>query len=258
MEPGIFRMQQQGLFVIDDCNGAVVDSGFLNRKGTPTPKGDLPIYYFVYFFPKTEWIKKIVLPAAGLKPDTCKMAVKFAFITSSGLESPLFTCRTLTWNNINIVNVRLKLWYMSVWIDLRIINSEKFKRQKAITFRPSFPSWSIIQWQVRTLRFPQRASWWPIELRYWFKVTFVEHFKIFIPRWEIKIIFMIIPSAFVKLSLRKVRLNHQNDIFRNLIFTTSRSIFTGRNEVVAKVIFLHLSVIHSVHRGMYLVLGGCT
>ena len=27
------------------------------------------------------------------------------------------------------------------------------------------------------------------------------------------------------------------------------SIFTGRNEVVAKVIFLHLSVIHSVHRG---------
>ena len=24
---------------------------------------------------------------------------------------------------------------------------------------------------------------------------------------------------------------------------------TGRNEVVAKVIFLHLSVIHSVHRG---------
>ena len=27
-------------------------------------------------------------------------------------------------------------------------------------------------------------------------------------------------------------------------------IFTGRNEVVAKVIFLHLSVIHSVHRGV--------
>ena len=26
-------------------------------------------------------------------------------------------------------------------------------------------------------------------------------------------------------------------------------VFTGRNEVVAKVIFLHLSVIHSVHRG---------
>ena len=26
-------------------------------------------------------------------------------------------------------------------------------------------------------------------------------------------------------------------------------IFTGRNEVVAMVIFLHLSVIHSVHRG---------
>ena len=26
-------------------------------------------------------------------------------------------------------------------------------------------------------------------------------------------------------------------------------IFTGRNEVLAKIIFLHLSVIHSVHRG---------
>ena len=35
------------------------------------------------------------LPAAGLKLDTCKMAVKFAFITSSGLESPLLTWRTL-------------------------------------------------------------------------------------------------------------------------------------------------------------------
>ena len=32
-------------------------------------------------------------------------------------------------------------------------------------------------------------------------------------------------------------------------------IFTGRNEVVAKVIFLHLSVIHSVHRGGVLSLG---
>ena len=30
------------------------------------------------------------------------------------------------------------------------------------------------------------------------------------------------------------------------------SIVTGRNEVLAKVIFLHLSVIHSVHRGAYL------
>ena len=28
-----------------------------------------------------------------------------------------------------------------------------------------------------------------------------------------------------------------------------KTIFTGRNEVVAKVIFLHLSVIHSVHMG---------
>ena len=31
--------------------------------------------------------------------------------------------------------------------------------------------------------------------------------------------------------------------------TISDEIITGRNEVVAKVIFLHLSVIHSVHRG---------
>ena len=30
---------------------------------------------------------------------------------------------------------------------------------------------------------------------------------------------------------------------------SSGTLFTGRNEVVAKVIFLHLSVIHSVHRG---------
>ena len=29
----------------------------------------------------------------------------------------------------------------------------------------------------------------------------------------------------------------------------SGTLFTGRNEVVAKVIFLHVSVIHSVHRG---------
>ena len=159
------------------------------------------------------------------------MAVKFAFITSSGLESPLFTCRTLTCNHIYIVNVRLKLRYMSVWIDLRIVNSEKFKRQKATTFRPSFPSWGISQWQVRTLGFPQLASWWPIELSYWFKVTFVEHFKIFIPPWEIKIIFMIILSAFVKLSLRKVRLSHQNEIFHYLIFTTSRSIFFIKNSI---------------------------
>ena len=38
--------------------------------------------------------------------------------------------------------------------------------------------------------------------------------------------------------------------------TLTWSIFTGRNEVVAKVIFLHLSVIHTVHRGVYLVQGG--
>ena len=43
------------------------------------------------------------LPATGLKLETCKMAVKFAFITSSGLESPLFTWRTLTCNHVNIV-----------------------------------------------------------------------------------------------------------------------------------------------------------
>ena len=36
-----------------------------------------------------------------------------------------------------------------------------------------------------------------------------------------------------------------NKVFRYSII----AIFTGRNEVVAKVIFLHLSVIHSVHRG---------
>ena len=36
------------------------------------------------------------------------------------------------------------------------------------------------------------------------------------------------------------------------IFFPMRSIVTGRNEVVAKVIFLHLSVIHSVHRGVCL------
>ena len=35
--------------------------------------------------------------------------------------------------------------------------------------------------------------------------------------------------------------------FRGLIM-----FITGRNEVVAKVIFLHLSVIHSVHRGVFL------
>ena len=32
--------------------------------------------------------------------------------------------------------------------------------------------------------------------------------------------------------------------------TVSFEFFTGRNEVLAKVIFLHLSVIHSVHRGV--------
>ena len=31
--------------------------------------------------------------------------------------------------------------------------------------------------------------------------------------------------------------------------SSHRLVITGRNEVVAKVIFLHLSVIHSVHRG---------
>ena len=35
----------------------------------------------------------------------------------------------------------------------------------------------------------------------------------------------------------------------HLISGVSVLIFTGRNEVLAKVIFLHLSVIHSVHRG---------
>ena len=34
-------------------------------------------------------------------------------------------------------------------------------------------------------------------------------------------------------------------------------VITGRNEVVAKVIFLHLSVIHSVHRGEGVCLSAC-
>ena len=36
---------------------------------------------------------------------------------------------------------------------------------------------------------------------------------------------------------------------RQLLKWGCQPIITGRNEVVAKVIFLHLSVIHSVHRG---------
>ena len=36
-----------------------------------------------------------------------------------------------------------------------------------------------------------------------------------------------------------------------------RPIFTGRNEVVARVIFLHLSVIHSVHRREGVCLSAC-
>ena len=32
-------------------------------------------------------------------------------------------------------------------------------------------------------------------------------------------------------------------------FYVANSVITGRNEIVARVIFLHLSVIHSVHRG---------
>ena len=37
--------------------------------------------------------------------------------------------------------------------------------------------------------------------------------------------------------------------FPGVYSTNIDRVFTGRNEVVAKVIFLHLSVIHSVHRG---------
>ena len=63
------------------------------------------------------------------------------------------------------------------------------------------------------------------------KVRLSHQNEIFIPRWEIKIIFMILPSVFVKLSLRKVRLSHQNEIFHDLIFTTSRSIFFIKNSI---------------------------
>ena len=47
-------------------------------------------------------------------------------------------------------------------------------------------------------------------------------------------------------------LNHV--ISRNI---SPEPIFTGRTEVVAKVIFLHLSVIHSVHRGEGVCLSAC-
>ena len=40
-----------------------------------------------------------------------------------------------------------------------------------------------------------------------------------------------------------------NWIFPKFYLVANKSIITGRNEVVAKIIFLHLSVIHSVHRG---------
>ena len=42
---------------------------------------------------------------------------------------------------------------------------------------------------------------------------------------------------------------HSDQFLKLLKKLTNRFIFTGRNEVVAKVIFLHLSVIHSFHRG---------
>ena len=48
---------------------------------------------------------------------------------------------------------------------------------------------------------------------------------------------------------------HQSNTFSHrpvLVELIEFCIFTGRNEVLAKVIILHLSVIHSVHRG-----GGC-
>ena len=46
---------------------------------------------------------------------------------------------------------------------------------------------------------------------------------------------------YIKVNTEKYNMNSCSDY-----------LVTGRNEVVAKVIFLHLSVIHSVHRG-----GGC-
>ena len=46
--------------------------------------------------------------------------------------------------------------------------------------------------------------------------------------------------------------------WREFKFVKGKSDFiTGRNEVLAKVIFLHLSVIHSVHRGVSEIFGGC-
>ena len=47
---------------------------------------------------------------------------------------------------------------------------------------------------------------------------------------------------------------HENERnWTNAPIWSANAIITGRNEVVAMVIFLHLSVIHSVHRGGYLV-----
>ena len=44
-------------------------------------------------------------------------------------------------------------------------------------------------------------------------------------------------------------------IISNLFYDLIKDLITVRNEV-AKVMFLHLSVSHSVHRGVYLLLGG--
>ena len=46
-----------------------------------------------------------------------------------------------------------------------------------------------------------------------------------------------------------MKFSRKRIIYHSTIKSLKRHIFTGRNEVVAKVIFLHLSVIHSVHRG---------
>ena len=46
------------------------------------------------------------------------------------------------------------------------------------------------------------------------------------------------------------KVTESKEVDRNVNYVLT--VITGRNKVLAKVIFLHLSVIHSVHRGEYL------
>ena len=55
-----------------------------------------------------------------------------------------------------------------------------------------------------------------------------------------------------KLGQKEFMLIGCRSVYRTDLSGELFAIFTGRNEVLAKVIFLHLSVIHSVHRGEYL------